>query len=98
MGSKKLEVICPCCETKLQVDKKTGEIIWEERKAIPVPSLTNMVKDLDNKKRKMKIFSEKIGRIRRNEAGFSMKSSKNQQSMWTDPAKNLCGTSIWTNH
>ena len=51
MGSKKLEVICPCCETKLQVDKKTGEIIWEERQAKPVPSLTNMVKDLDNKKK-----------------------------------------------
>ena len=51
MGSKKLEVICPCCETKLQVDKKTGEIIWEERKAKSVPSLTDMVKDLDNKKK-----------------------------------------------
>ena len=51
MGSKKLEVICPCCETKLQVDKKTVEIIWEERKAKPVPSLTDMVKDLDNKKK-----------------------------------------------
>ena len=51
MGSKKLEVICPCCETKLQVDKKTGEIIWEEKKATPVPSLTDMVKDLDNKKK-----------------------------------------------
>ena len=51
MGSKKLEVICPCCETKLQVDKTTGEIIWEERKAKPVPSLTDMVKDLDNKKK-----------------------------------------------
>ena len=51
MGSKKLEITCPCCETKLQVDQKTGEIIWEERKAIPVPSLTDMVKDLDNKKK-----------------------------------------------
>ena len=51
MGSKKLEVICPCCETKIQMDKKTGEIIWEERKAKPVPSLTDMVKDLDNKKK-----------------------------------------------
>ena len=51
MGSKKLEVICPCCETQIQVDKKTGEIIWEERKPKPVPSLTDMVKDLDNKKK-----------------------------------------------
>ena len=51
MGSKKLEIICPCCETKLQVDKKTGEIIWEERKAKPVASLTDMVQDLENKKK-----------------------------------------------
>ena len=26
MGSKKLEIICPCCETKLQVDNKTGDV------------------------------------------------------------------------
>jgi uncharacterized protein YbaR (Trm112 family) len=32
-------VVCPCCETKLQVDKKTGEIIWEEKKEKPMPSL-----------------------------------------------------------
>ncbi len=50
MGSKKLDIICPCCETKLQVDQKTGEIIWEERKPKPVVSLTDMVKDLENKK------------------------------------------------
>ena len=35
MGSKKIEVICPCCETMLQVDKKTGEVIWEEKKEKP---------------------------------------------------------------
>ena len=46
MGSKKLEITCPCCETKLQVDQKTGEIIWEEKKPKPVVSLTDMVKDL----------------------------------------------------
>ena len=50
MGSKKLEITCPCCETKLQVDQKTGEIIWEERKPKPVVSFTDMVKDLENKK------------------------------------------------
>ena len=33
MGSGRIEVICPCCETKLQVDKKTGEVIWKERLA-----------------------------------------------------------------
>ena len=51
MGSKKLEITCPCCETKLQVDKKTGEIMWEERKPKPVVSLTDMVKDMESKKK-----------------------------------------------
>ena len=40
----RIEVICPCCETKLQVDKKTGEIIWEEKKEKVIPSLSDMVK------------------------------------------------------
>ena len=42
MASGKIEVICPCCETKLKVDKKTGEVIWEEKK----------VKGSETKKRK----------------------------------------------
>ena len=46
MGSKALAVVCPCCETKLQVDKKTGEVIWEEKKEKPMPSLSDMVNDL----------------------------------------------------
>ena len=40
----RIEVICPCCETKLQVDQKTGEIIWEEKKEKVMPSLSDMVK------------------------------------------------------
>ena len=51
MGSKKVEVICPCCESKLQVDKKTGEVLWEQKKEIAMPSLSDMVKGLDSQKR-----------------------------------------------
>jgi|TARA_B100001105_G_C22059199_1_gene301633 uncharacterized protein YbaR (Trm112 family) len=51
MGSKTLELVCPCCETKLQVDQKTGEVIWEERKPKPKTSLTDLVKDLENQKK-----------------------------------------------
>ncbi|HIE42382.1 MAG: 2-nitropropane dioxygenase [Nitrospinaceae bacterium] len=51
MGSKILEVVCPCCETKLQVDQKTGEVIWEERKPKPKTSLNDLVKDLENQKK-----------------------------------------------
>ena len=59
MGSKKLEIICPCCETTLQVDQKTGEVIWEERKAKPVASLTDMVKDLENQKKEQENIFKK---------------------------------------
>ena len=47
----KHEIICPCCETKLQVDSKTGDVIWEERKVKPVASLTDMVKGLEHQKK-----------------------------------------------
>lgn len=59
MGSKKLEIICPCCETKLQVDNKTGDVIWEERKVKPVPSLTDMVKGLEHQKKEQQSLFKK---------------------------------------
>jgi len=59
MESKKLEIICPCCETKLQVDKKTGEVIWEERKPKPEVSLTDMVKGLESQKKEQKSMFKK---------------------------------------
>ena len=51
MGSKKLEVICPCCETRLKIDKKTGEVILEEKKEKPMPSLSDMVDDLGSQQK-----------------------------------------------
>ena len=59
MGSKKMDVICPCCETKLQVDQKTGEVIWEERKPKPEVSLTDMVKDLEKQKKEQENIFKK---------------------------------------
>jgi hypothetical protein len=59
MGSKKLEVLCPCCETKLQVDQKTGEVIWEERKLKPEVSLTDMVKGLEGQKKEQQNMFKK---------------------------------------
>ena len=46
-----MEVVCPCCETKLQVDKKTGEVIWEEKKEKAMPSLSDMVNDLGSQQK-----------------------------------------------
>jgi len=46
----KIDVTCPCCETQLTVDVKTGEVLWQEKKAKPLPSLNDMVKGLDKKR------------------------------------------------
>ncbi len=43
MSGGKLEVVCPCCETRLKVDKKTGEVLWQEEKPKEAPSLSDMV-------------------------------------------------------
>ena len=59
MGSKKLEVLCPCCETKLQIDSKTGEAIWEERKLKPEVSLTDMVKGVESQKKEQQNMFKK---------------------------------------
>ena len=59
MASGKIEVICPCCETKLKVDKKTGEVIWEEKKVKVAPSLSDMVKGLDAQKKEQESLFQK---------------------------------------
>ena len=60
MSSEKIEVICPCCETRLQVDKKTGVIIWEEKKAKVMPSLADMVKEHEaHKKEQESLFNKR---------------------------------------
>jgi len=59
MASGKHEIICPCCETKLLVDIKTGEVLWQEKKAKTFGSMSDMVKDLDaQRKEKTSLFKK----------------------------------------
>ncbi len=51
MSKNKLEVVCPCCEARLQVDKKSGEVLWKEEKAKETQSLSEMVKGYENHKK-----------------------------------------------
>lgn len=51
MSSNSIDTVCPCCETKLKIDVKTGEVIWQEEKPKPAVSLTDMVKGLDAQKK-----------------------------------------------
>ena len=65
MGTGKIEVVCPCCETKLKVDKKTGEVIWEEKKQKAMPSLADMVKDHDAHKKEQESLFKKRSEVQK---------------------------------
>ncbi len=59
MSSKKIDVSCPCCEAMLTVDVKTGEVLWHEKKEKPKPSLSDMVKGLDQKRQETESLFKK---------------------------------------
>ena len=65
MASNKLEITCPCCETHLQVDRQTGEIIWEERKQKTHSSLSDMVKGLDSQRKEKETLFKKQSEIQK---------------------------------
>jgi hypothetical protein len=57
--SSKLEITCPCCDSKLRVDKKTGEVLWKEEKKKEFSSLSDMVHDLaDHQKESQSMFQK----------------------------------------
>ncbi len=59
MAANHLEIICPCCESKLRVDQKTGEVIWMDEKKKELSSLSDMVKGLDaQRKEKESLFKK----------------------------------------
>ncbi len=65
MASNKLEITCPCCETRLQVDKQTGEVIWEERKQKSHSSLSDLVKGLDSQRKEKETLFKKQSEIQK---------------------------------
>ena len=65
MASKKLEITCPCCETRLQIDSQTGDIIWEERKQKSHSSLSDLVKGLDSQRKEQETLFKKQSEIQK---------------------------------
>ncbi len=51
MSKGKLEIVCPCCEAKLKIDKKTGEVLWKEEKQKEHQSFSDMLKGYENQKK-----------------------------------------------
>jgi len=63
--SQNLEIICPCCESKLHVDSKTGEVIWKDEKKKTVASLSDMVKGLDEQKKEQDSLFKKQSELQK---------------------------------
>lgn len=88
MSSEKIEVICPCCETRLQVDKKTGEIIWEEKKAKVMPSLADMVKEHEAHKKEQESLFNKRSKTQKDRSRLLEEKFKEAQKN-VDKSKNI---------
>jgi hypothetical protein len=48
--SQNVEVVCPCCEARLLVDKVSGKVVWQQEKATGKPSLEAIVSQLQARK------------------------------------------------
>ena len=54
-------IICPCCESTLNIDAQTGAILSHEEKHKPVAAFEDMVKDLDKQKQtREQIFAQEM--------------------------------------
>ena len=58
-------IICPCCESTLNIDAQTGAILSHEEKHKPVAAFEDMVKDLDKQKQtREQIFSQELSSMK----------------------------------
>ena len=80
MSSGRMEIICPCCETRLQVDKKTGEIIREKKKEKVMPSLADMVKEHDAHKKEQESLFNKRSQVQKDRSRILEEKFKEAQN------------------
>jgi len=38
-----VDVLCPCCESKLKIDPETGAVVWMEKKKEPAKSFDDLL-------------------------------------------------------
>jgi hypothetical protein len=77
--SSKLEIICPCCDTKLQVDKKTGEVLWKEEKKKEFSSISDMVHDLAEQQKESQSMFQKQQELQKDKARLLAEKFKEAQ-------------------
>jgi hypothetical protein len=87
--SKKLEIKCPCCSTKLVVDSGTGDVLSEERPKISERvSFEDAMRDVQSgAARRDKAFGEAFDRTRRLEDTLAKKFEEARKKAAKDPSK-----------
>ncbi|MDQ3373496.1 MAG: 2-nitropropane dioxygenase [Acidobacteriota bacterium] len=57
----KINVICPCCEATLTIDKKTGALLAHEEKTKKIGSFDDLTNDLDKQKNlRQQLFAQEM--------------------------------------
>jgi len=58
-------LICPCCDSTMIIDARTGSIISHEEKAKPIASFEEMAKGLEKQKQtRDQIFAQELGSLK----------------------------------
>jgi hypothetical protein len=66
--SSNLEITCPCCDSKLRIDQKTGEVLWKEEKKKEFSSLNDMVHDLAEHQKESQSMFQKQQELQKDKA------------------------------
>ena len=77
--SSKLDITCPCCDTKLRVDQKTGEVLWKEEKKKEFSSLSDMVHDLAEHQRESQSMFQKQKELQKDKSRILAEKFKEAQ-------------------
>jgi hypothetical protein len=74
-----MEIKCPCCETKLLVDQKTGEVLWKEEKKKEFSSISDMVHDLAEHQKESQTLFQKQKELEKDKARILAEKFKEAQ-------------------
>ncbi len=87
--SDKVSIVCPCCETRLVVDAKTGDILSEERpKPKPTKSFEQAVTDVESgSQRREELFAKAFDQTKRLEDLLDKKFQEAREKAKRDKSK-----------
>lgn len=85
-----LDVVCPCCETRLSVDATTGVVLHEERRKKPRPSFDNaLAAERQRQAESDDLFGKALASERNNRALLDRKFEKALKKAAKEPDKKL---------